>query len=177
MRIYSNGKMLMAGGSVSQEVYSTEEIVIGRWIDGKPLYRKCYPTTTPSAVKTIQTVAHDADETIEPKFVRARVETDYGGANGIDSYTVPYTDALNNVSMIGIWAKKYNGVSINMGVYLSSNINRPCEVVLEYTKTTDQATIPITYANERTAAEDPLDAVSAIPVTATVSSAEIDMEV
>lgn len=27
-------------GSTSQEIYSTEETVIGRWIDGKPLYQK-----------------------------------------------------------------------------------------------------------------------------------------
>lgn len=35
------------GGSSAGEVYSTEEIRIGTWIDGKPLYRKTLLTTSP----------------------------------------------------------------------------------------------------------------------------------
>lgn len=38
--IYYKGQPV-SGGS-SGETYSTEETVIGTWIDGKPLYRKCF---------------------------------------------------------------------------------------------------------------------------------------
>ena len=36
----------------NEEVYSTNEIVIGRWIDGKPLYRKTYQTTNIASTNT-----------------------------------------------------------------------------------------------------------------------------
>ena len=48
MKIVSDGKVLEVSGGVSQDIYSTEERVVGRWIDGKPLYRKCYQMTTPN---------------------------------------------------------------------------------------------------------------------------------
>lgn len=38
-KIRYNGTDYNIGGS-SEEIYSTEEQVIGKWIDGKPLYRK-----------------------------------------------------------------------------------------------------------------------------------------
>ena len=37
MKIVSDGKVLEVPGGVSQDIYSTEERVVGRWIDGKPL--------------------------------------------------------------------------------------------------------------------------------------------
>lgn len=39
MKIVSNGKTLEVPSCSSQGIYSTEERVVGRWIDGKPLYR------------------------------------------------------------------------------------------------------------------------------------------
>lgn len=44
-----------SGGGSSEEIYSTEEVRIGRWIDGRPLYRKVfpnvpYPSTTANEV-------------------------------------------------------------------------------------------------------------------------------
>ncbi|WP_186424146.1 hypothetical protein [Lacrimispora celerecrescens] len=33
------------GGSAAENVYSTEETLCGKWIDGKPIYRKVIPGT------------------------------------------------------------------------------------------------------------------------------------
>lgn len=41
--------------NVGKEVYSTNEQVIGTWIDGKPLYRKVIQGTTPAMNDTILT--------------------------------------------------------------------------------------------------------------------------
>ena len=46
--IMKDGKVY--AGGVGSEVYSTEEQVIGTWIDGKPLYRKVIVDTTKSEI-------------------------------------------------------------------------------------------------------------------------------
>ena len=40
------------GGGASSEVYSTDEIEIGTWIDGKPIYQKVVPVTLSSVAKS-----------------------------------------------------------------------------------------------------------------------------
>ena len=41
------------GSSLSLDVYSTEETRIGTWINGKPIYRKCFSLTTPPSSATV----------------------------------------------------------------------------------------------------------------------------
>ena len=40
--LISNIKIGSSSGDSANEVYSTDEMVIGTWIDGKPLYRKTF---------------------------------------------------------------------------------------------------------------------------------------
>lgn len=39
-------------GGASSEVYSTDEIEVGTWIDGKPIYQKVVPVTLSSTAKS-----------------------------------------------------------------------------------------------------------------------------
>lgn len=41
-----------SGGGASSEVYSTDEIEVGTWIDGKPIYQKVVPVTLSSTAKS-----------------------------------------------------------------------------------------------------------------------------
>ena len=41
-----------SGGGTSREVYSTDEIEVGTWIDGKPIYQKVVQVTLSSTVKS-----------------------------------------------------------------------------------------------------------------------------
>ena len=59
MSVYHNGQKVLnnitsvneeAMKEIAKEVYSTEEQVIGTWIDGKPIYRKVLICTTDTAL-------------------------------------------------------------------------------------------------------------------------------
>ena len=41
-----------SGGGASSEVYSTDEIEVGTWIDGKPIYQRVVPVTLSSTAKS-----------------------------------------------------------------------------------------------------------------------------
>lgn len=41
-----------SGGGASSEVYSTDEIEVGTWIDGKPIYQKVVPVTLSSDIRS-----------------------------------------------------------------------------------------------------------------------------
>lgn len=42
MPLYHKGEVLCGSSGLGAEIYSTEEVRIGTWIDGKPLYRRVY---------------------------------------------------------------------------------------------------------------------------------------
>lgn len=50
-----------SGGGASSEVYSTDEIEVGTWIDGKPIYQKVVPVTLSSVAKS-GSVASDSTQ-------------------------------------------------------------------------------------------------------------------
>ena len=52
-----------SGGGASSEVYSTDEIEIGTWIDGKPIYQKVVRVTLSSTAKS-GSVASDSTQCI-----------------------------------------------------------------------------------------------------------------
>lgn len=49
------------GTAEIENIYSLEEMVVGRWIDGKPLYRKTMQFKTPSVTNTATAVAYNLD--------------------------------------------------------------------------------------------------------------------
>lgn len=121
------------GGNSSGEIYSTDEIRIGTWIDGKPLYQKTFTGT----------VSSDGNF---PALGIARVQTWVNGAGWIvrnDKYQYPIPAFYSPQDYIG-FAAKPDGTTLffNYGTALSTVIkNAPFHITFQYTKTTDQATV------------------------------------
>lgn len=104
--------------------YSTEEIVIGKWINGKPLYRKVYEVSTPSALTFTKVITLDSTT----KVTKCDIRVD--ATNGA-SFIVPYYSASDDF----ISSYIYDGVYLK--VSKSNYQSLPCYITLEYTKTTD----------------------------------------
>ena len=117
--------------------YSEEEKVIGKWIDGKPIYRKVFKFTSPSVS------ANDI-------FISKIQDIDYL----INSYgtivrllrsgklsPMPFPHSNQNGS---IYSYVYNDDELWVGIYVGNSsalngiLNRPGIIIVEYTKTTDK---------------------------------------
>lgn len=121
------------GGSSAGDVYSTEEQVIGTWIDGKPLYQKTF----------IGTVSSDGTF---PAIEIAGVQTWVNGAGWIvrnDKYQYPIPAFYYPQDFVG-FVIDTDGADIlfNYGTGIEHVIkNAPLHITFRYTKTTDQATV------------------------------------
>jgi hypothetical protein len=107
--------------------YSTQEQKIGEWIDGKPLYRRCFKGTTSSSSPTI--VTYD----INSKNCSVK---NSGG------FLTEGTDPNLHMNIGGYANDNWRcGVYINdrqLSIYHTSNLcNGAYEMFVEYTKTTD----------------------------------------
>lgn len=125
-----------SGGGSSEEVYSTNEVRIGTWIDGKPLYRKVYKFTTPSTEGK-----HDlgkCDEATEVVKVDGIVEEK-------DSYIpIPrYWDSDTYFSYIVCKNSGAHPLQFRISFKGSAHYGCPIWFIVTYTKTTDQATIQL----------------------------------
>lgn len=137
MKIYSDGKVIAigsGGGGSSEDVYSTEETRIGTWIDGKPLYRKAYSGISPTDMNTwgnVQFVSTDVDAVISFN----------GSIYDIGDGFLKYIAYLNHV------AQGFNKASGYIIMYITAKGLLKQKVVgyIEYTKTTDQATIELPF--------------------------------
>ena len=123
---------------MTEEIYSTEEQVIGKWIDGKTLYRKCY---------TGVLNASDRFQKIDTRGVIDKIINAKGFIQLLDddgNYTKHQylVEEINSspTSATNAWGKilrnsdAYRIVQFNFGTDL---INAKYEIALEYTKTTD----------------------------------------
>ena len=110
--------------------YSTDEVKTGgKWIDGKPIYRKVVDFgALPNA--TIKGVSFDninADTFVK---IEGTAMSNIGGA-----ITIPFTDVSNTTQSISIFANN-SSVSIDTGSVNRSDYDK-CYITIEYTKTTD----------------------------------------
>lgn len=115
---------------VAGEVYSTEERVVGTWIDGKKIYQKSIQMTTPSA-NTTWAVLMDVSSWNIDTFI------DYHGYinnQGLDSSIMPFVDANGLTSGFSIAYEKTSG---KLYYAIHNWLNQPCVVTFKYTKTTD----------------------------------------
>mgnify|MGYP004511167017 FL=1 len=107
-------------------IYSSEEVVIGTWIDGRPIYRKVVSGTTKS-----QTVA----------FSNPGVTS---GDNLIDYYGVVKASDNNwgNINYNGHINLFWSTPNSDLRWYITYNSfeNRPFRLVVEYVKSTDEVT-------------------------------------
>lgn len=110
------------------EVYSTNEVRIGTWIDGKPIYRKVFTFTTPSD-GTATNVANITDLHIDNLIN--------------DFFSIKYvgniTTSSNNSNAIMFIRLNYGGSNdfLVMSILNSSYYSKDAFAIIEYTKTTD----------------------------------------
>ena len=116
------------------DTYSTDEKIVGKWTNGKPVYRKVVPVTLPSGTGSTST-AH--------------------GISNMDTlvnYSLTWYDTLDGAwyDRFRLWEGSYgiamemniNGTNINIGSNKTNTINwtsrtSKAYATLEYTKTTD----------------------------------------
>lgn len=105
--------------------YSTNEICVGEWIDGKPLYRKVYNLTS---ITSSNTDLFDITGLSISKAVKL-----YGMIyTTAASFPMPLTDSSSNYSVIFLTQTAIRGRAvIGSGSFVSGWI------AIEYTKTTD----------------------------------------
>lgn len=114
---------------MDSNIYSTEETIVGRWIDGKPIYRRVFKTVTPNtASATI-----DIGLTKDVEFI-----VNYHGV------ITQKDGSFLLLPFINLPANAYVNVTISKdrsAVFRMSNeyVSLPIVLVYEYTKTTDSA--------------------------------------
>lgn len=108
--------------------YSTEEQIIGTWIDGKPLYQKTLSFTTASTVGANK----------YGDFYGCTIVNISGGViDGFDCF-IPvnwYYDANNYFSVFGNPSNTHEGITVK--TIRQSECDRPARITVRYTKTTD----------------------------------------
>lgn len=140
--VYQNGKTIAMSSTSSagefQDIYSTEEQVIGQWIDGKPLYRKVisfsielpgYSENTYSRVPMsgyIQNIETCVDITGKCSSFLATENT-----------TITFT--VNGILMGVDWYSYDNTLFIKNREFSSKQMNYTFVLALTYTKNTDAA--------------------------------------
>lgn len=119
----------MSGQGVEANNFSTDEKVIGTWIDGKPLYQKTVDCgTLPD--KTTKEVLHNIAN------VDKIVSVDGFCDNGSTFMPLPYVHDQNVGNQVGIICNTTKVILLSRGANMSGY--NGC-VILRYTKTTDTA--------------------------------------
>ena len=110
-------------------LYSNTERVIGANAAGKPIYAKTFSTNAPSQTDTTTTVA-----TMPANTVPIRI---YGTLfNSSVPLTIPLPGILSADNWFRLTVNPTSG-AIQMGLHQGSYASNPCEITVEYTKTTD----------------------------------------
>lgn len=114
------------------EVYSTEETIIGTWIDGKPLYRKVYTKVLTGAVSKDILVADLSSLNIGTCiFINAIIQKN-NSAN--------HQGTINKLPECSYFESKIIDTKLYVVVYEYTEwLNSLTTCILEYTKTTDPA--------------------------------------
>ncbi len=114
----------------NQEVYSTTEIKIGKWIDGKPLYRKViiWSETNYIQQNTVLSLAHGISNLNEVIKCNGMVKW----SNKFMPMTTHYTNQQNEIAINTIDNNNINFTSYNENWGATRIV-----FILEYTKTTD----------------------------------------
>lgn len=103
--------------------YSTEEQVVGTWIDGKPIYRKVLEGTTPAYTSANLTTIPNLETLIDIRGITG--STYKGGITWVN---------------LGVDPQQYRQIYVigqTVGIIQQSNEETPYRIILEYTKTTD----------------------------------------
>lgn len=115
----------------SLQQYSTDEIVIGTWTDGKPIYRKVLTgTSTSNGGSQFIAIGTTIDSLVRLD------EYMYANASGWCYIHVMSSD----VTSCGIsYDRQYVQAYVNSS--FSSGFNQPLKIIIEYTKASDVASV------------------------------------
>ena len=84
------GAIRAQNSNLSLNNYSTEETVVGTWIDGKPIYRKCY-TGTPNLSNTIEMEAYTIPNSINCNNIDTLVNVSAHYRGTLNGTIAPFT--------------------------------------------------------------------------------------
>ena len=112
--------------------YSTTEKIIGKWVDGKPIYQKTIVGTTPGSINTQGVIANLSSWNIDKVIdIKGCFNDNQSGSNAW--MTINYYLQANNYAMVHL-----NGNHIlTMQIGWSTHVNKPLFITILYTKTTD----------------------------------------
>lgn len=105
----------------SKNNYSTEEMVVGTWIDGKPIYRKVTQVSIATNSSAWRSTGVEIPQNIK-KTIRRELILDFSSISPNTSFMLRYNNGFVDVASIN-----------NTNVNITTNDF----IVLEYTKTTD----------------------------------------
>ena len=143
----SGGVGSSSGGS-SEEIYSTEETRIGTWIDGKPLYRKCFCIPA-SELNGLTTTSKYYDVPIDEMdgILDAERVTNCSGVyyklnnrlSNVFMMNVLYPSAYNVFVLVADFRPFQHTLRLGLTGTTSSGTRDYTEAIvwIEYTKTTD----------------------------------------
>lgn len=133
MKITDGGGSGSSGGS-SEEIYSTEEVRIGTWVDGKPLYRKMSSTVVVvEGVNVLIPVSELPNIDVIASTCATLINTQGTNNNYI---TLPYVSSDSNGAVTASGVVSYSGIR-GLQVSLFKLNNFSAFGWIEYTKTTD----------------------------------------
>ena len=119
----------ITGGNTINNIqgnYSTEEVRIGTWIDGKPLYRKVFDITNPADSNTNYGDVSDLNiSTLVHLY-------GYYSKDTTGKFNIPFYDSDSNYCVMFV-----NSGNKLRGRFGESSRILEAKVILEYTKTTD----------------------------------------
>ncbi len=110
-------------------IYSTTEQVVGKWTDGKLVYRKVVFFNAPPSAKTWSAV--NTSTANISTIIRQDISI-LNNASPATQLDMPWYFGTEEVAMGGL---KISGI---IDIYVTSQyVNRPCKIIMEYTKTTN----------------------------------------
>ena len=123
--------------------YSTDEIVVGKWINGKPIYRKVITFTTDSSIASTAT-QYRFDTGIANSVIDELVEMNaylrYTNSNGkgwaSNSWNVSNANTFDSV-LLECGSPSSQTMKLLCYIAGAHFASQPLILVLEYTKTTD----------------------------------------
>lgn len=129
-KIISEGKEVETGSA--GEVYSTNEVCIGTWIDGKPLYRIVIEVTLPSTKSTNYVLASLASYNVKKVLF----------IDGRWSFSGTQTQPINIYHTLAGGEENYVFINSHSTSNIVCTINgqplgKACWLAITYTKTTD----------------------------------------
>lgn len=125
-------------------VYSAEETVVGQWIDGKPIYRKVFQCVGPPKINVTSNFADLSELNIDAVVSLSVIGYRSGTETRVSVYPNPYLD-------IGY---DHSTCQLVGGTTVSVEVNGVRTATIEYTKTTDEATVAVATVDELNAAYD-----------------------